>query len=57
VNEPLRLECLEQIARTGDCYKNEARAMAKEIIELRKKPAPAPVPTPPDYYSIYPPYP
>jgi len=57
MNEPLSSECLEQIARTGVCYKNEARAMAKEIIELRKKPAPAPAPAPPDYYSIYPLYP
>jgi len=36
MNEPLKLEVLELIAKSGACYTNEAKAMAAEIIELRK---------------------
>lgn len=34
--ERLRDEVIEVIARGGKCYTNEAKAMARELIELRK---------------------
>lgn len=30
-------EALESIAKTGRCFTNEAREMAKELLELREK--------------------
>lgn len=33
----LRLEVIQQIAKSGKAYSNEIKDMAEEIIELRKK--------------------
>lgn len=35
--DKLRSDALDQIERSGICYTNEAKAMARELKELREK--------------------
>lgn len=52
MNEPLKPDVLERIAKNGVCYTNEARSMAAELIELRKL-RDAPKDSPSIYPSIF----
>jgi hypothetical protein len=51
MNEPIRQEVLEKIAKNGVAYTNEVKQIARELIELRQKQS-VPFVDPYDIYNV-----